>query len=291
MRLFAIEPTALRRMTDWDTSKPDLSTESHGVLYARSGSRSEGKVAVLSLQGVMDQKASLEVRYFGGTSTELFGKAFDAAMADESVRAVVLDVDSPGGYVQGTPELAAKVFKARGTKPIIAVANPMAASAALFVASAADEFYVTPTGDVGSLGVRAGHIDVSGFLEQMGVVETMVVAEDSPHKAEFSDLGPMSEEDHERLQAVVDEHMKDFVGAMAAHRGVSVEHVKERFGGGRMLMPKEAKSAGLVDGIATFDEVIGKVSRSVRGRSTKAARLRVNRNRAKSVLTNDSRPV
>lgn len=281
MDWLSIEPTALRRLreewtTDATARRVHEECEAHGAVFARGGvSRREGRVAVLPLTGLMDQKESVWVRYFGGTSTEAFGREFDRLVADESVRAIVLDVDSPGGFVTGTPELAEKVYRGRGSKPIVALANPLAASAALFVASAADEFHVTPTGDVGSLGVRSGHLDVSKALEDFGVVETMIVAKDSPHKAEFWSGAPLSDEDRERLQSVVDAHMQVFVAAMARHRGVSVEHVKEKFGGGRLLLPKEAKAVGLVDGIGTFDEVVGRVSRAAGRRSTKAARMRL----------------
>lgn len=279
MRCFAMEPTELRRLREWidnPAARIGEATETHGVLYANGGKAvRDGRIAVLSLSGMMDQKDSAFLRYFGGTSTETFGRELDRAMGDESVRAVVLDIDSPGGYVTGTPELANHIYRSRGSKPIVSVANPMAASAALFAGSAADEFYVTPTGDVGSLGVRTGHLDVSKYYDEMGVVETMIVATDSPHKAEMWSGAALTDEDRERAQDTVDAHMVEFVGAMARHRGVTTEHVKERFGKGRMLMPKEAKAAGMVDGIATFDEVVGRLAKKVKGRSTKSARARL----------------
>ena len=87
--------------------------------------------------------------------TEAFGAAFDRAAADSSIGAIVLNIDSPGGSVYGVEELADKIYKARGTKPVYAVANSLAASAAYWIGSAASQLYVTPSGEVGSIGVLA----------------------------------------------------------------------------------------------------------------------------------------
>ena len=94
---------------------------------------------MLPLYGVISQKMNLMTQYSGGTSTEIFGSWFDEAMADASVDRIILDVDSPGGSVYGISELSRKIHGARGKKPIIAVSNSLMASAAYWIASAADE--------------------------------------------------------------------------------------------------------------------------------------------------------
>ncbi len=93
----------------------------------------------------------------------------DARSVDFNIDTIVLDVDSPGGNYYGTPETSSKIRAARDSKPIIAVANSLAASAAYWIASAADEIVVTPSGDVGSIGVLAVHTDFSAANEKIGV--------------------------------------------------------------------------------------------------------------------------
>jgi len=90
-------------------------------------------------------------------------------MADSSTKAIIINVDSPGGAIYGIDELSQEIFKARGQKRIVAIANSLSASAAYWIASAADEFNVTPGGQVGSIGIVAPHKDRSRALDAMGL--------------------------------------------------------------------------------------------------------------------------
>jgi signal peptide peptidase SppA len=155
----------------------------------RGAPASGGAVAVLPLYGVVAHRmnAMNDVSAPGGTSTEMFGQAFDKAMSDPNVAAIVIDIDSPGGSVEGVPELAAKIAAARGSKPIVAVANAMAASAAYWLAAAADEIVVTPSGLVGSIGVYQMHVDASEAVADEGLKVTYISAgkyktEGNPHE-------------------------------------------------------------------------------------------------------------
>ena len=138
--------------------------------------RQQSKAIILPLSGVISQKQNMMTEYSGGTSTDVFGAWFDEAMADTSITSIVLDVDSPGGSVYGISELSRKIFNARGKKPIIAVANSLMASAAYWVASAADEIHVSPGGEVGSVGVIAVHTDRSENNAKEGFNVTYITA-------------------------------------------------------------------------------------------------------------------
>ena len=130
--------------------------------------------------------------YSGGTSTDIFGAWFDEAMADKSVTSIVLDVDSPGGSVYGVSELARKIYQSRGKKPIIAVANSLMASAAYWIASAADEIHVSPGAEVGSIGVIAVHVDRSENNAKEGFNVSYITA--GEYKAEGNPDAPLSED-------------------------------------------------------------------------------------------------
>jgi signal peptide peptidase SppA len=169
----------------------------------------------------------------------------------------VFDVDSPGGTVTGVPELAAEIFAARGKKPIVAVANGMAASAAIWLATAADQVVCIPSGEVGSIGVYCAHQDVSAAMEKAGVSITFIKA--GKFKTEGNPYEPANAEYFAYQQKGVDDTYQDFLAAVAKGRGVSVEKVEADFGQGRMLSAKDALAAGLIDRIATLDEVVSEL--------------------------------
>lgn len=234
-----------------------------------SRTRAPRNVAVMRVSGVIEPKASWSMFGFA-TALDSFTAELEEHVRDSRIDAIVLDVDSPGGYHTGTPEAAEAVYQARGRKHIVAVANPMAASAAYWIASAADELIVTPSGEVGSIGVRASHVDASGFYDQMGVHVETLVYKHSPHKAEMDDTGPMSDEARDELQRVVDMAGDEFIGAVAKHRGMSRDDVVSNFGGGRMRMAKEAVKAGMADRTGSLNEVVAKLADGKMRRKRKA---------------------
>jgi signal peptide peptidase SppA len=220
-----------------------------------------GNVAVLPLFGIVAQRLSMMAELSeGGTSTEMFGAAFDRLLGDSSVGAIVLNIDSPGGSVYGVEELANKIYSARGTKPIYAVANSLAASAAYWIGTAADRLFVTPSGEVGSVGVLAMHVDYSNFNEKMGVTPTYIHA--GKYKVEGHSDAPLDDEAKRAIQASVDDYYDSFTSAIARHRGVSQRDVKSGFGEGRVVRGAKATEMGMADGVKTLEAVLGELTRS-----------------------------
>ena len=191
---------------------------------------------------------------FGGTSVEAIRTMLRQAVRDPDVRSIILDVDSPGGGIGGLPELAAELRAARDLKTILAIADTTAASAALWIAAQASALYIVPSGSVGSVGVYGIHYDLSRALEAEGITPTVITS--SPLKIEQSEFAPLSDDARGRLQARVDAHARQFVVDVAAGRRVSPGKVLADFGNGLMLLPDEALAAGMVDGIATMDDVL-----------------------------------
>ena len=122
-----------------------------------------GSLAVIPIFGVISRRVSIMTLFSGATSSQKLTASIRRAIKDEDVSAIVLDIDSPGGVVPGIPELAAEIRAAREKKPIVAVANSMAASAAYWLAASASEVVVTPSGQVGSIGVFASKADSAGI--------------------------------------------------------------------------------------------------------------------------------
>jgi len=228
-----------------------------------------GAIAVLPLFGTIFPRANLMTETSGATSAEKFGATFDALVRDPGVSAIVIDVDSPGGAVPGIDEVSAQIHAARGAKPVVSVANHLAASAAYWIATAADEFVVTPSAEVGSIGVFAAHEDLSKALEMEGVKTTLISA--GKYKVESSPYEPLGIEARAAIQDRVNEYYGAFTRAVARNRGVKQADVLGGFGEGRVVGAKEALRLGMADRIATLDEVIAGLQKQLQARAHQRA--------------------
>lgn len=216
-------------------------------------------IAVLPLYGVVTQRGNMvdDISGPGSTSTQKFTSAMRQVLADDTVGQILIDIDSPGGSVYGVAELATEIVKARAQKPVVAVANSLAASAAYWIGCSAGEFYVTPGGEVGSIGVWQAHFDYSKALEEEGVKPTLISA--GKLKVEGNLYVPLDPEAQAFMQSRVDDYYNAFIKAVAKGRGVSVADVRDGMGEGRVLGADAALAAKMVDGIATFDDVLARM--------------------------------
>jgi signal peptide peptidase SppA len=210
-------------------------------------------VAVLPVTGVLVKRPTILGFFLAEAVTESLAAGFKAALADPQVNAIVLHIDSPGGMVDGVESLASLVHGARGRKPVVALIDGLGASAAYWLASAADRVFITgETTQVGSIGVVATHIDRSKADERRGVKVTEIVA--GRFKRIASEHAPLGTEGRAMLQDVVDRIYTVFVEAVARQRGIAAEQVVATEG--RIFIGKQAIEAGLVDGTATLDRLI-----------------------------------
>jgi signal peptide peptidase SppA len=217
-----------------------------------------GGVAVIPLMGVMAPRMNMLTAVSGGASAELLARDLKAARADPAVRAVLLQVDSPGGAVAGTQSAAAALLALRGVKPTATLVEGTMASAAVWVGSAADRSYLSSGVDVaGSIGVVGTHVDTSQQQKTAGVVRTEIVA--GSYKRIASENGPLTEPGREYLQGQVDYFYKVFVQDLANHKGLTTDQVLAQMADGRIFIGQQAVDVGLVDGIATMDAVVAEL--------------------------------
>ena len=252
--VWAIRPEALGALFRQALALEDLSGRNYALNGIEAAAKRESKpresIAVLPIHGPISQHADIFTMLFGGASTELVSAQMKALVADPGVGAIVLDIDSPGGTVYGVPELAEEIWAMRGRKPIVAVANSMAASAAYYIAAQADEVVVSPSGEVGSIGVFALHTDFSGMLAQEGIKPTLV--QFGENKTLGNPFQPLSERAQKEIQLRVDEYGQQFVRAVARGRGVTPKRVMEEFGQGLMFGAQDAVRLGLADHFPLF---------------------------------------
>ena len=229
-----------------------------------SVSNSGGGIAVLPLYGIVTQRGNMvdDVSGPGTASTQQFSNMLRAALQDETVSQILIDIDSPGGSVYGVAELADEIVNARSHKPIVAIANSLAASAAYWIGCSASELYVTPGGEVGSIGVWQAHQDYSKAMDDAGVKTTLISA--GKFKVEGNPYAPLDEEAQGFMQSRVDDYYAAFTKAVAKGRGVPISQVRDGMGQGRVLGADAALASSMVDGIATFDDVVKKMRRDGR---------------------------
>jgi len=218
----------------------------------RPSSLQQGDIAVIPIHGTLVRRALGLEAASGLASYQEIGAQIDRAVADPAVAGIVLEIDSPGGEAGGVFELAERIRAATHDKPVWAVANDQAFSAAYALAAAADEVFVTRTGGVGSIGVIAMHADQSRKDEQDGYRFTAIYA--GSHKNDFSPHAPLSDDARAALQAEVDRLYGIFTESVATHRGLTVEAVRDTQA--RLYFGGDAVAAGLADRIGTLADAV-----------------------------------
>ncbi len=238
-----------------------------------------GDVAVIPVSGVLMRQLSWWSFISDSSAYEILLKELAAALDSPKVKAVILDVDSPGGEVTGCAEVAQHIYDLRGDKPIIAYTTGNCASAAYWIASACDEIVVSPTSLLGSIGVVKSIRDYSKAMEKAGVTEIEIVSSQSPYKR----TDPASKDGRTREQRQVDALADVFVDAVARNRAVSRSAVLEGFGQGDCFVGQLAVDAGLADRIGNLEDLIAELGAEAsdgtgdadmaltRARSTKAS--------------------
>jgi len=254
-----------RRLAGQDTV-PDLS-----ALVPRDSlpQPKRGTVAVIPVYGVIAPRMNLLTEFSGGTTFEALSGQLQAALADDAIKTIVFDVDSPGGNAAGATEFARELLKARERKPIIAQAQHLMASAAYWAMAGATEIVASPSSMVGSIGVYTIYDDISDALAQMGVKRELITA--GKYKAEGGDGGPLTAEARDHLRGLVDTAYGYFVADVAKGRGVAVSAVRSGYGEGRTVPADEALALGLVDRIASLADTLTRLTATAGTRTSLTA--------------------
>lgn len=227
----------------------------------------EDGIAVIGVSGTLVKRASWMDAESGLQSYDAIRAQLRDAVADPRIKGILLDVDSPGGEVGGLFDLCDEIVAARSRKPVYAVANDSAFSAAYAIASSADKIFVTKTGGVGSIGVIAVHMDQSGFDEKVGRKFTAIYA--GARKNDFSTHAPLTDEARASLQTEIDRLYEMFVRTVANNRSINAALVRSTEAG--VFYGEKSHSVGLADFVGTFDQALAAVQEA----ATERQRLRV----------------
>jgi signal peptide peptidase SppA len=209
-------------------------------------------IAVIPILGTLVKRSLGMEAASGLTSYSEIAAMLDAAVADPMVSGILLDIDSPGGEASGSFELARRVREAAAIKPVWAVANDAAYSAAYAIAASAQRLFVTETGGVGSIGVIALHVDQSIKDANDGYRYTAITA--GAHKNDYSPHEPLSDAAKSELQSEVDRLYAIFTEHIAAMRRLDLDAVRATEAG--LYFGSNAVVQGLADGVQTLDATL-----------------------------------
>lgn len=230
-----------------------------GGVKTSSNYRIEKGVAIIPISGVISKYSAGidDISQPDGTSAEQIRGDLRAALADSSVQRIMLDIESPGGSIDGIAELADEL--AAAGKPICAYANGMMASAAYWIGCQADEVVCSKSAVVGSIGVYTVCFDSSKAAESAGYKVNVVKA--GAMKGAGIRGTPITPEQIAESQRTVDAYYNMFVGAVAAGRGIPNDAARA-MGDGRVHIGETAKAQNMVDSVGTFEATLARLQAS-----------------------------
>jgi ClpP class serine protease len=246
-KYWAIEPDYLKAI-----SKESLSTRSEKPLNnSRSVSIRDG-TAIIPIHGVITARTTLFSLFAGGASLEDLAKDFSEALNSDEVTSILLDIDSPGGVAVGPFEMAEMIFKGRSKKPIYSYIGRNGSSAAYWLASATEKIFVNPSALVGSIGVVTT-IPVQEQPDMDGYKNIEIVSSN----ANLKRPDPKTKEGLAEIRRELDDLEATFIESIAKYRSITPEIIKADFGGGGVVIGKEAVKRNMADALGTYEEVLG----------------------------------
>ncbi|MGI4835095.1 MAG: S49 family peptidase [Janthinobacterium lividum] len=252
------------------------------VLAGRGGGSSTGntsgsKVAIIPVQGTVQKRGG-----YCSLGTKDLVAHLQAAGRDPEISAIVLDIDSPGGQVDGTEEFAQAV--ALSAKPIVAYIDGLGASAAYWIAAQASSIFINSasTGYAGSLGVLCMSINQTDFLEKQGIKVEILRSSRATDKARLNPVEPLSDDVRAAVQADLDQIGETFISAVEKGRAGKLS-TKEDVFTGKVYKGSDALKHGLVDAIGSLQDAVNqaaKLAQTGQGRNASASLFTQNFNSA-----------
>lgn len=213
-------------------------------------------IGVLSIQGTLFRHANLITEFSGGASDDSLWAGLEAALADPTVKAILLRIDSPGGEANGTAELGDRLFKARSEKPLWSYIEGLGCSKALWYAVQASRVVANRAAMVGSIGARIEVLDTAEAEEKAGLKFHDLTSDGAPGKRNR----PVDDEVIARLKVKLNDLETEFVKSVAQGRGVSEAKVYDDFGQGDYMIAGKALDVGLIDEIGDFNGTLASLA-------------------------------
>ncbi len=239
-----LEPKSFELLSLYNQKHPTFKNIKHSI------KSNVERTAIIPIHGILTKKPGAFDVFLGMTSYEQIEEQITQALADSSIETIILEIDSPGGEVNGIFDLADFIYESRAKKRVVALANDDAYSAAYAIASSAEKIFLTRTSGVGSIGVIASHIDQSRFDEKQGIKYTTIFA--GSRKNDLNPHEPINSEGLKSLREEIDRLYEMFVQLIARNRNLSIEAIKSTEAG--LYFGEKAVEIGLADGITILTE-------------------------------------
>ena len=258
-RPLAIAPRALETLLA--ASRVTIASPGEIATRGRGYAVTDGGIAVVPVLGPLVARGDWLTELFGASVYGEVGEAIEAALADPSVRGVVMEIDSPGGEVAGMFDLVDRLGALRQSagKPLWAVASESATSAAYEIASTAERIYVTQTGEVGSIGIIAAHVDQSGADDKAGLAWSFLHA--GARKLDGNPHEPLSDPARASIQADVDALYGELVSLVARNRNLTPEAVRGTEAA--IYRGRAGIAMGLADRIGTVETALADMAAAI----------------------------
>jgi len=222
-------------------------------ITVEDGAAGAGKIAVIPVQGIIYTDDQTE---WGTSMVDDIKNALQTALDDDSVKAVVLAVNSPGGEVTASDIIYHEVLKVQKKKPVVVAMTSLAASGAYYIACAADWIVANETTFTGSIGVIIQSLNYEGLFDKVGL--DAVVFKSGKFKDMLSGSRPMTPEEQAYVESMVMQVYERFLGIVSRARDLPADGLRETFADGRIITGKDAKEAGLVDQLGYVEDAYDK---------------------------------
>lgn len=253
---WAIEPDALQSMkATIKQVQADLSLFEQKPLPHSHRATVQNGVAIIPIQGVITPRFDLFTLLMGGTAFDTLAHDLKMVAADNDIRGVILDIDSPGGVAVGTSELAELIHKISAIKPIWAYVGRTCCSAAYWLASATNKIIAHKSAMIGSIGV-VSTVPIQEQPDADGYRQIEIVSSNAKNKRP----DPRTPEGLDTIRAELDALETEFIGDIAKYRNTAIDKVTNDFGQGGVLLGTAAEQAGMIDATGDFESCLAEIS-------------------------------
>jgi ClpP class serine protease len=249
-KYWAIEPDSLKSLCCLKDFQ-SLAFKSEGRLANTRSVLIRDGTAIIPIHGPITARSDLFTFFLGGTALSDLAKDFQAALDNDQVKAILFDVDSPGGVALGPMEMAQAIFNARGKKPIWSYVGRNCSSAAYWLASATEKIIANPSALLGSIGVVTT-VPVQENPDSEGYKNIEVVSSNAGRKRP----DPRTAEGMAEIKRELDDLESQFIESVARFRGTTIDSVKNDFGQGGVLIGANAVASGMADEIGSYEETL-----------------------------------
>ena len=253
---WAIEPDALKNITaNLEKTQAGLSLFSEKPLAKTRTATIRDGIAIIPIHGVITPRLDLFTIIFGGTALDCLARDLQAALDNDEVRGILLDIDSPGGVAVGPAEMAEIINRARAVKPVWSYAGRNCCSSAYWLASASEKILCHKSALLGSIGI-VSTIPVQEAPDADGYKYFEIVSSHAKDKRP----DPRTPEGLGAIRAELDALETEFIRSVAGYRNLPEDTIKSDFGQGGVLIGDKAVAAGMADGLSTFERALAELS-------------------------------